>query len=336
MNHLIGRLFTGLVVVILLGLRTPASAETPYYAGKEEGWFWKEIIPEPQPPPELARTVPETKEAPDTAVAPPQRGTEAPEPLSPAWLRERLPEYRDRAIQSPSSENVRAYYYLQRYAMDIAERFAQVAQQVVLADPSLDENSRRPISSYGGQVFDSVAREETERVARQVAAEAGVWYFFASDCPYCRAQNPILARLQQRIGLTILPISIDGKAMPEGPFRSFVPDRGHARQLGVTQTPTLYLVRDPKQFVLVSEGLVTDDELLERIVLAAHDAGWVSEEDFNATRPRRPSSLSAEPLTASVDLTDPHQLIEWLRTHDRGTASADPQAIGTFRDTTYE
>src|ERR1700730_5684444 len=101
--------------------------------------------------------------------------------------------------------------------------------------------------------------------------------------------------------------------MPEGAFTKFVPDRGHAQELGVTQTPTLYLVREPQQFVLLSEGLVTDDELLERIVLAAHEAGWITEQEFNATRPRKPSSLPIETVSASIDVDDPNQLIEWVR-----------------------
>lgn len=301
-----------LALTVYLPIPLPVCAETSYYAGKQEGWFWKEIIPDPQLP-ELA---PPTPDADPREVSSPPTVSEELKPLSPAWLRSKLPEYRDRAIEDPSPQNVRAFYYLQRYAMDLAERFAQVAQRVVVSDPGLDENARRPISSYGARVFDQVARNETERVARAIAARAGVWYFFRSDCPYCRAENPVLARLQRRIGLAVLPISIDGRGMSEGQFPRFVPDRGHARELGVTQTPTLYLVREPQQFVLLSEGLVTDDELLERIVLAAHEAGWITEEDFNSTRPRKASRPAAEMVNEGVDFDDPTRLVEWLRARD--------------------
>ena len=290
-------------------------AETSYYVKKEEGWFWRQVIPDPPDPEELLPAQPEPPPPPVPVPPEAKKAPEGPQPLSPAWLREKLPEYRDRAIASPSPDNVRAYYYLQRYAMDKAERFAQVAQQVVLSDPSLDENARRPISSYGGQVFDKLAQEQTEQVAREIATQAGVWYFFGSDCPYCRAQNPILERLRTRIGLVILPISMDGKPMAEGAFKQFVPDRGHAKELGITQTPTLFLVRDGKQFALLSEGLTTDDELIERIVLVAHDAGWISDEEFNSTLPRKPSSLADEEFSASIDANDPAQILEWLRAH---------------------
>jgi conjugal transfer pilus assembly protein TraF len=201
--------------------------------------------------------------------------------------------------------------------MNMAERFALMAQKVVLSDPTLDENTRRPISTYGGHVFDEVARENTLRVAAKIASMAGVWYFYKSDCPYCRAQNPVLERLQRRIGLAVLPIALDERAMPEAAFARFVPNRGHAQQLGVTQTPTLYLVRKPNEFVLLSEGLVTDDGLLERIVYAGHDAGWITDDEFNSTRATKPTGLMVNAADVSDELfADPTKLVEFLQARD--------------------
>lgn len=291
--------------------------ERGYYVSKEEGWFWRVPLPMPVEPKELAdsgSTVPHLEQ-------PVQR---APAAFSPEWMREKLPVYRDRALQDPTPENVRAYFYLQRHAMNMAERFALVAQKVVLADPSLDENTRRPISSYGGHVFDSVARENMVHVAAKIATLAGIWYFYKSDCPYCRAQNPVLERLQRRIGLAVLPIALDGQAMPDGIFPRFVLNQGHAQQLNVTQTPTLYLVRKPSEFVLLSEGLVTDEGLLERIVHAGHDAGWISDHEFNTTRAARPAaaSLATQDVSEEV-LADPLRLIELLQSRDATVPRAD-------------
>lgn len=301
----------GLACAACLMVLGHTNAQEGYYEKKEEGWFWRELIPLPLPEP----LAPEPLIAEEPQVAPPEPEP-VPEarPFSPGWLREKLPEYRDRALEDPSPENVRAYYYLQRYAMDVAQRFALVAQKVVLADPSLDENTRRPISTYGAHVFDEVARENLILVASKIASLAGVWYFYRSDCPYCRAQNPVLDRLQRRIGLAVLPIALDNRAMPEGAFARFVANRGHAEQLGVTQTPTLYLVRKPNEFVLLSEGLVTDDGLLERIVYAGHDAGWISDEEFNSTRAAKPAEPSISTLEVSAEvLDDPNKLVELLQ-----------------------
>jgi conjugal transfer pilus assembly protein TraF len=288
-------------------LHAGTSEELKYYQKKEEGWWWKEPITADSA---QAPKPPAPQFVPGGAITP----SESPRPLSPAWLREQLPRYRDLAVENPTPENVRAYFYLQQYAMNLAERFADTAQQVVLSDPWLDENSRRPISSYGGQVFDAVARQGMESVARKIASTAGVWYFYRSDCPYCAAENPVLERLQERIGLAVLPIALDGRAMPEGAFANFVPDRGHAEQLHVTATPTLYLVRPPGQFTLLSEGLLTDDALLDRMVQVAHAAGWITEEEYQSTRPRKALLMAADAQRLTDEtLADPEKLIEALR-----------------------
>jgi len=278
-----------------------------YYERKEEGWFWKELIPEPEPPSQTEPPPPE-HQTPVPAVQ------AVPEPFSAAWLREKIPLVRDRAMEQPTPENVRAFYYLQRYAMDMAERFAAVSQQVTLTDPLLDENNRRPLSTYGSEVVDQVARQRAQALAQKVSGQAGIWYFYRSDCPYCKAQNPILERLQTKLGLVILPIALDGKQMPEGHFTTFVPDRGQAKMLHVTSTPTLYMVKKPNEFVLLSEGLVTDDGLVQRMLVGAHDAGWISDEEFNATKPMRPLDplLPHEPLQAD-SANDPQKLVEYLQ-----------------------
>jgi conjugal transfer pilus assembly protein TraF len=308
----------GLVLLLSLGTSGASLGEQKrdgFYEGKEEGWFWREAVPESM----TAESPVDLTESPVELMdeLPPPAELIAPRPLSPEWMRAKLPEYRDRALENPTPENVRAYFYLQRHAMNMAERFALMAQRVVLSDPTLDENTRRPISTYGGHVFDEVARENTLRVAAKIASMAGVWYFYKSDCPYCRAQNPVLERLQRRIGLAVLPIALDERAMPEAAFARFVPNRGHAQQLGVTQTPTLYLVRKPNEFVLLSEGLVTDDGLLERIVYAGHDAGWITDDEFNSTRATKPTGPMVNAVDVSDELfADPTKLVEFLQARD--------------------
>lgn len=299
------------VVLAWMIVGTASGADEGYYDRKEEGWFWKERMLEPDL--EIVEPAPMTLEA-NTAEMPPAEIPAGPAPLSPAWMRESLPKYLDRALAEPTPENVRAYFLLQRYAMDNAERFALVAQRVVTSDPTLDENARRPISSYGAAIFDQVAQQAVIDLATKIAQTTGVWYFYRSDCPFCEAQNPVLMRLATRIGLTVLPIALDAAPMPDGLFPRFVPNRGHAEQLGVEQTPTLVLVRKPDQFVLLSEGLVTEENLIQRIVAAAHEAGWVSDDEFNATRPVRPSTLIVDDGAALDDLmVDPERIAEILR-----------------------
>ena len=293
-----------------------------YYDDKARGWFWKEPIPEPLTeeiiePIELVPLGQSTPLGPeeelDQFIAP-HPETEGPRPFSPAWLREKLPEYRDKALADPSPENVRTYYYVQRYSMDMAERFALQAQKVVLADPILDENNRRPLSDFGAQVFDQRAREATARVVKKISSMAGIWYFYHSECPYCEAQNPILLNLQRKLDLAVLPISLDGRPMAEPKFANFVPNRGHAQELNVQATPTIYMVRPPGDFVLLSEGLVAENSLEQRMILGAHEAGWITDAELNSTKPVNPIQIQADLGELPEDvLKDPEQLVEILR-----------------------
>ena len=87
--------------------------------------------------------------------------------------------------------------------------------------------------------------------------------------------------------------------MPGESFQRFVADQGHAERLHVTRTPTLFLVRAPDQVSALSEGLVTDDGLLERMILVAHEAGWITQEEFESTRAKRPGSSRHPPRLSS-------------------------------------
>lgn len=281
----------------------------PYYADKERGWYWREPVPVPEDEAKV-----EEASAESAIVAQPSESpSQEPAPFSAAWMREALPKYRDAALENPTPENVRAYFLLQRYGMDMAERFALTAQRVVMSDPMLDENNRRPISSYGARVFDEVAREASEQVAKDIATSAGIWYFYRSDCPYCKAQNPILKRISERLGFAVLPIALDGLPMPDGAYPIFVPDRGHARELQVTQTPTLFLVKQG-EFAQLSEGLVTDENLVSRIVAAAHEAGWITDQQFESTRPVNATTLIVDrDAINDTDAMTPEELAQILK-----------------------
>ena len=102
--------------VFARGVLDPARAEdkTPgFYERKAEGWFWYAV--------EAEESAPEEEERPAIPLA----ATQTPSaPFSAAWLRVNLPKYLDLAWNEPSVENLRAFLYLQRFAIDRAEQFS--------------------------------------------------------------------------------------------------------------------------------------------------------------------------------------------------------------------
>lgn len=184
---------------------TAAPEPSRFYARGAEGWFWYAEQPpeadEPdetlEPPPAVAAPPPPEPEqlpsAPLAAAAP-----AGPAPLSAAWLRANLERYRDSAIDDPSQGNVALYLYLQRLAIDKAERFAEASQRVVWSDPLLDETTRRPLATFAANLVNREAAANREAALTETARVAGLWFLFRADCPYCEAQAPLLEVLRVR------------------------------------------------------------------------------------------------------------------------------------------
>jgi conjugal transfer pilus assembly protein TraF len=138
-------------------------------------------------------------------------------------------------------------------------------------------------------------------------------FFFRADCPYREAQAPLLAMLASRYGFTILPVSLDGAPLPGGLFPTFSRDRGQAAHLGVVSTPALFLARPPDDLVPLAQGLLSLAQLEERVVLAAVEAGWISDKDYRRTRPVTADLTLDAAALPSVLPEEPEQLLQVLQ-----------------------
>ena len=266
-------------------------SEPPFFIDKERGWFWREVEPETQPKPkkqpEQAKPDTEAKHLPAPIPLqnqPTQSVILEPSPLSADWFRKNLERYRDKAIDNPSPENVAAYYYLQRVMMDKAQRFTDVARRVVMSDPLLDENQRRPIATFAANEANYQAGIASEQALAAIAKQAGLLFFFRSDCRYCHIQAPLLTLLEKRFGFKVYAVSLDRQAMPNGLYPDFRVDQGQAHLLGVVSTPALFLMKPPDGIVQLAQGAVSLDDLSGRILLAAKDNGWIDQGVYEATR----------------------------------------------------
>ncbi|WP_156912591.1 conjugal transfer protein TraF [Methylocaldum szegediense] len=287
-----------------------------FFEDHARGWFWYETQREPDPTPE-PEPPPKPPEPPPASAPVPAKTTpsEEPVPLSAEWFRKNLDRYRDRAIDHPTPENVAAYYYLQRVMMDKAQRFTEVARHVVMSDPYLDETVRRPIATYAVNEANRQSSQVASELLSELAQKAGILFFFRSDCPYCHIQAPILAVLERNFGFTIYPVSLDGAPMPNGYYQDFKPDRGQAARLGIVSTPAIFLMKPPREIVLIAQSALSLEELTGRILLAAKEAGWIDDVRYQNTRGLRPAPLLVTDSAGipSDALDDPVRLIEVLQ-----------------------
>ena len=197
--------------------------------------------------------------------------------------------------------------------MDQSSRFARVSERVVQGDPVLDEITRRPTANFGANLADKQASAAGDALLERLAGETALWFFFRSDCPYCDAQAPLLEALVQRYGFAVLAVSLDGAGLADGTFPAFDIDRGQAEALGVISTPAMFLARPDQGAVApIAQGLLSLAQLRDRIVLAAVQAGWVTEAEANRIRSGPADARSAAATLAALP-EDPSALLEALR-----------------------
>jgi len=283
-----------------------------FYRQKERGWFWYETPVEEEPEIELP---PETKPLKQEQME--QKKLPTFKPLSSEWFRANLTKYRDRAVDDPTPENVSRYMYLQRVMLDKAERFTDVTKQVVMADPILDENSRRPIATFGANALDEQAELGMAKVAKQLAKEAGLWFFYSSTCTFCIKEAGVLKGLANAYGFKILPIALDGLPLPDNPFPNFTVDNGQSNKLGVDTTPALFLVKPGNNgdVIQIGQGLLSGDDIVKRAVVLGYQRGWIDDSDYNGTLKAKPITVDQTTLQTlnDDDLNRPDVLVSKIK-----------------------
>ncbi|MFA5183593.1 MAG: conjugal transfer protein TraF [Syntrophales bacterium] len=304
-----------IILALLFILRPPFTvqgAESSQWTDHERGWFWYELIPEEIPEEPLVEPPPAPTPTPVTVPAP--QKPQGPPPLSAEWIRENLEKYQRLAIDNPTAENVAAYLYIQRVMLDKSQRFSEQVKHVVQLDPFLDQGTRRPIASYGGAQFSKEALAARQRLMVRIAQQAGIFFFFQGGCGHCEIQAPVLNSIIERYSFVVFPISIDGQPLKNGLFPKYVMDRGQARQLQVIQTPAMFLGKpNSRDIIPLGQSALSRDQLEDRILTAARDAGWITPQEYESTRGfKTEMALDLKPDSLPADLKE-QDLIPYIQ-----------------------
>jgi conjugal transfer pilus assembly protein TraF len=254
-----------LLAIILAGVDTASAAEltndATYWRRQEEGWFWY------RDPPKVRAAKPPAPAMPTTTPA-----AKLPEVAAHEDLRARLAEALAVAYMNPTETNVRSYLRLQTQAVRRASSFADAWQKVVWATPEFDFTLERPVNATALEVYDREREAAQIRTAEQLARTHVLFFLFRSDCPYCQQFAPLLRSFEQKFGLRVFAISLDGGTLPEFPLARL--DNGVAAALKVTQVPALFLA-SPRSNVItpLGYGVLSESELLERLQVIATPIG---------------------------------------------------------------
>lgn len=271
---------------------TPAVAGSSFYQDKERGWFWYEDPPPEEmsegPKPPLVEPPPAASEhAPAPASAPKAPGSARatlPPTGSVAWLRVMLPKLRDAAMDNPSRENMEAYYYAQRIMLDKAERFSRSSVETIRNDPFLDEDMRYPASNAAADALATASGRQRDSLMHDIAKSSALVFFYRGlNCLLCEQALSAVSALEFRYGFKVMPVSMDGHPMPNGKYPNTKYDTGLAEKLGVMSTPALAIAIPPNDVKVIAFSTVSMDTTTSRILIAAKDAGLITEQELNST-----------------------------------------------------
>ena len=233
-----------------------AETSATYWLRNREGWFWYRDPPPAATPPRHS-PLPQNRPLELTAF-------EA--------MQKKLEDLKRVAVMNPTDENLLSYMRYQRLVMDKSEVFSERWQRLVWTMPELDYSlSGRPTNAMAIGAFDEQQQARQAQVVRSLASTHGLVFIFRSDCPYCHRLAPILKRFEQEFGMTVFPVSLDGRGLPEYPNPQL--DNGIATRLNASVVPALYLTAPSKRQIRpVGFGVMAMTELLERIAALGKDS----------------------------------------------------------------
>lgn len=290
-NHRLAKSLAGMMLVVSAPIC--ASNLAPFLLDKERGWFWYEV--EPDPPPEQELIPPPPPPPADETVV--RLKPNQPPPLSVDWFKEHYPQLLNNAIDNPTPENVETYRYATRVMLDKASNFAHEFKRQALLDPLLDESNRYPFSSAARGSFQNFTNKQKRQAIEQIAQKAGLWVFLDESCSFCSIQYPIVARMAQERGLVVTYITPDGKR-PAWVSKDdeVVQDLGQSSVLKIGIRPATVLVIPPDDITVLTQGMLSQDLLEERLLVAGDIAGLLGREDRLNAFPNERGLLTPEDI----------------------------------------
>lgn len=272
-----------LVCAVAIGHAAPsdvAPGSQDYLKRSRDGWFFYQDPPdkaEEDEEDDEPRSMPAPlKQLPEKIWTEPEKYKDTLKSLSiegldlsklpSVFIRELVTAKKEAAMDHPTVESVKTYIVVQQEAYDRSAKFTDSYQLAMYVNPELNYESKHPSSEFGHRIEAQVKQHGEDETLKQASQYAGLFFFFTSTCPYCLDQSKIMKLFQDQYGISVFPVSIDGKGLPEYP-RPHV-DNGMVERLGVHMTPMVYLAIPEEKFLTpIGAGIMTLSDLRERVLV---------------------------------------------------------------------
>ena len=303
-------LLLGVVSAIFGSANAEPSARTfnQFEDFKGDGYYWYKQDPE-----QVAPKVELPKPSQATPAAPAKADVK---PLSAEWMRANMPKLLDTAVDNPTKENVANYMYAQRVLLDKSQNFSEKVKEVVATDPFLDENNRVPIAQFAQPGFVRGVKAGQDEVLNYLGTKGGIWVFVdgPDKCSACADYvSNILVGADHAKGVAsqynfhLRKININTAA-----------GKIAAKRLNLKVTPTTVLVLPPNGFYLVSQGLMSQTQLSERLMIAAKASGSLPKDLEEKVNPYSKGVLTTEEMGGLTPSDSPSDVMQTMRERIKG------------------
>lgn len=183
-----------------------------------------------------------------------------------AEIKKTLEDKKAKAVIYPTPENLKDYMQYQKMIMDKSSNFADVWRRVLWQTPELDYTQFRPTAKMAKEAWVDKRNLDVSDTIRRINDRYGIFFIFQGSCPYCHKYAPILKSFQEKYGITIMPVSMDGGGLPG--WDKFVINKGQVAKMGLTTQAvpaTVLFDKETRKFISVGFGVLSHSELEERI-----------------------------------------------------------------------
>jgi conjugal transfer pilus assembly protein TraF len=177
-----------------------------------------------------------------------------------------LEDKKAKAVIYPTEENIKEYMEYQQMVLGKSGAFADQWRRTLWKTPALDYTLKRPISKLGKEAWIDERNKDVKQTVKQINDRYGIFFIFKGSCPYCHKYSPVLKSFQNKYGITIMAISLDGGALPE--WKNFAVDNGQIERMGmeIKSVPaTILFDKETRELIPVGFGMLSHTELEERI-----------------------------------------------------------------------
>lgn len=314
----------------------------------DEGWWFEDVWADPERPflfygegekteaddaaPSRAKpTAPAAPAAPLEAQAPITEQSDAPKPLESlrtmAEVRAEMAARLDRAVMTPSEENIARYLEANAFVLGKAHVFSDRFQRVRIARPEFDWTASHPVANHATAELGERAAADADRFLERIAAEAGLLFIGSGDETLDALASGPAAAFARRYGFEALAVTPAGTPAPG--FPDVKPDNGLIGRLGLARRPALLFAAKPdarhpallglaaaRKPLLFGTGPLAVAELKKRLILrlspeltgatdealpSGNGRALETGEAFERRRASRPESLADRPSRQAAE-----------------------------------